>query len=204
MDTQPPYSQGDTPSQYPPGAPMQYPPQPNPYAPQGSGWQTLPPGYTPQVPPSYPPTPPGYQTMPSGPYAPPPPGYTPPPPGYAPASRPIYPPPPYAPPPGYVSPYTGAQQWGQMQQRPSGAPVAVEAILALFGFYGIGWLMAGNTTTGVLLLIGGWVWDAIAIGGTVLTFGFGGCIFGPLHIAFVAVSSVMLSNYLKSGRASLS
>jgi hypothetical protein len=205
MDGQPdhstPYSQGGTPSPYTPGEPTYNPPMAQPYMSQDPGWQTLPSGYAPQVPPShtlpgydpasqpvYPPphhTPPGYQTFPSGAYAPPPPGYAP-------------------PPPGYGLPYAIPQPSWPVQQRPSGTPVAVEAILALFGFYGIGWLMAGNTTTGVLLLIGGLVWDIIAVLGTVFTLGVGACIFGPIHIGLVVLSSVLLSDYLKSGRATLS
>jgi hypothetical protein len=81
--------------------------------------------------------------------------------------------------------------------RRDGTPVIVEVIGAIFGFYGIGWLMVGETTTGVLLLIAGLVWAAIVATGTVLTAGLGACCFVPLHAVFIAISAVSLWNHIK-------
>ena len=77
---------------------------------------------------------------------------------------------------------------------PAGSAIAVEAILAIFGFYGIGWLMSGKTTTGTLLLVGGLVWAAIAIFIAVFTAGFGLCCLVPIHGLFIVLSTVMLAN----------
>jgi hypothetical protein len=72
--------------------------------------------------------------------------------------------------------------------------VAVEAICSLFGIYGVGWLMSGKTAVGIPLLIGGFVWAAIVIVGTIITAGLGLCCFGPLHLIFIATSTVLLAN----------
>lgn len=77
---------------------------------------------------------------------------------------------------------------------PAGSAIAVEAILAIFGFYGIGWLMSGKTTIGALLLIGGFVWALLAIFIAFFTAGFGLCCLVPIHAVFIVLSTVMLSS----------
>jgi hypothetical protein len=120
-----------------------------------------------------------------------------PPPGYMPPA-PILPPPPnygnyggYAqpgPPPGMLMvPKT------QPDQSTRTAAIVVEVILDLFGIYGVGWLIAGETTTGILLLVGSFIWWAIAGIGIFFTAGFGLiCIF-PLNIVFLLLSVILLS-----------
>jgi hypothetical protein len=76
--------------------------------------------------------------------------------------------------------------------------VIIEALSAVFGLFGLGWMMAGRTSTGVLLVLGGLLWDGIAIAGTHVTLGVGACCFIPLHVVFVVLSTVLLSNYIKS------
>jgi hypothetical protein len=72
--------------------------------------------------------------------------------------------------------------------------VAVEAICSPFGIYGVGWLMSDKTAVGIPLLIGDFVWAAIVIIGTIFTAGIGLCRFGPLHLIFIAPSTVLLAN----------
>lgn len=76
--------------------------------------------------------------------------------------------------------------------------LVVEIIASLFGIYGIGWLMSGETTVGILLLIGSFVlyWP-IFIVGAIFTFGFGLLCLGPLGIAAIIVNAIMLNNALK-------
>jgi hypothetical protein len=62
---------------------------------------------------------------------------------------------------------------------------------------GIGWLISGRTSTGVLLLAGYLIWLAVATLLTILTFGLFVFCFAPIHLAVVAVSTVMLYNRLK-------
>ena len=75
--------------------------------------------------------------------------------------------------------------------------LVVEIIASFFGIYGIGWLMAGETTTGVLLLIGSFVlyWP-IFIVGSILTVGLGLVCLGPLAIAAIIVNAILLNNAL--------
>ncbi|HEX9057218.1 MAG TPA: hypothetical protein VF818_06750 [Ktedonobacterales bacterium] len=69
-----------------------------------------------------------------------------------------------------------------------------EAALALFGIYGVGWLMSGKTTVGALLMVGGVFWVIIAIVISIFTAGVGVCCMAPLHFAFIAASTVALAN----------
>ncbi|HEU5347230.1 MAG TPA: hypothetical protein VFU63_01330 [Ktedonobacterales bacterium] len=103
---------------------------------------------------------------------------------------------PAAPPQGYyqlmVQPVVMVQQ-----QTDSSAAVLVECICGFFGFYGIGWLMSGYTTTGILLLLGGFVWKVL-FWLIVLGTGFVGLIcMGPIDLAIWITSGVILSNTLK-------
>ncbi len=77
------------------------------------------------------------------------------------------------------------------------AALVVEIIASLFGIYGIGWLMAGETNIGILLLIGSFVlyWP-IFIMGTIFTLGLGLLCLGPLGIAAIIVNAIMLNNAL--------
>jgi len=79
----------------------------------------------------------------------------------------------------------------------SGALIA-EILLSVFvGIYGVGWLMAGETTTGIILLICSFVvyWP-IMILGTIFTFGIGLLCLGPLAIGAIIVNAILLNNLL--------
>lgn len=115
-----------------------------------------------------------------------PPAYTPPPNDYPPPSPPAY----AAPPQSVASAYVASPA------RPRDTtPVLVEAILAFFGLYGIGWLIAGETTIGVSLLIAGFVWDAIFVVAAFTVIGL--CCVVPLQLIFVALSAFQLNNRLR-------
>ena len=126
-------------------------------------------------------------------------------PGYSnPHTYPPPPPPPYYPtqapfpgmpeqPGGYAMPGMMGPVPPGFGRPPAGSAIAVEAILAIFGFYGIGWLMSGKTSTGALLLVGGLVWAAIALFIAVFTAGFGLCCLVPIHATFIVLSTVMLA-----------
>ena len=103
-------------------------------------------------------------------------------------------PPPSDPQPIYTPPMA---QYGAVPQRPTGAAIALEAILAFFGIYGVGWLMSGNTRTGALIMIAGFVWDLVAGGTIFFTLGAGALCVGPLHLAFIAASTIALANQRK-------
>jgi hypothetical protein len=80
----------------------------------------------------------------------------------------------------------------------SGATV-VEVLLTIFlGIYGIGWLMAGETTTGIILLICSFLlyWP-IMILGTIFTLGIGLACLVPLAIGAIILNAILLSNTIK-------
>ena len=109
-------------------------------------------------------------------------------------SQPIYAPPMvYGPPMVYVPP-------GYAPPPPSGRPgkpeplaVAIEAICALFGIYGIGWLMSRRTGVGLGLLFGGLAWIAVVFIGALFTGGVGCFCLVPLHLLFIAASTIVLA-----------
>lgn len=78
-------------------------------------------------------------------------------------------------------------------------PLIAEVLLSFFlGIYGVGWLMAGETTTGVVLLVCSFlVYYPIVIVGTIITFGLGLLCIGPLAIAAIIVNAILLNNTLK-------
>lgn len=104
--------------------------------------------------------------------------------------------PPYNQPPGYgtvnVTVYNNVGGSNKKTEA-----LVVEIIASLFGIYGIGWLMAGETNTGILLLIGSFVlyWP-IFILGTIFTLGVGLLCLGPLGIAAIIVNAILLNNAL--------
>ncbi len=80
----------------------------------------------------------------------------------------------------------------------SGALIA-EIILSLFGIYGVGWLIAGETTTGIVLLVCSFVlfWP-LAIMIAIFTIGFGVFFCDlPLAVGGIILNAVLLNNALK-------
>ncbi|HVB24920.1 MAG TPA: zinc ribbon domain-containing protein [Ktedonobacteraceae bacterium] len=82
-------------------------------------------------------------------------------------------------------------------QKNNGALVA-EIILSLFGIYGVGWLIGGETAIGIILLVCSFViYLPFVIIGIILTLGLGIFCIGPLSIAAIIVNAILLNNALK-------
>ncbi len=79
-----------------------------------------------------------------------------------------------------------------------GTALILEILPFFFGFLGIGWLYAGNTTAGVLWLLSFLAWNLFAVVADVLTVGFFACIHIPANFALGLVSAVSLSNYTRA------
>lgn len=110
---------------------------------------------------------------------------------------PTFSPPPYVTPPpqpNYVPTYTTTTSKPAKDRT---LALVLEVAAGLFGFLGIGWFYAGNTTAGLLWLIGFWVGNGIAIVLDVVTFGIFACIHVPLAIATLPVSAYLLYKYTK-------
>ncbi|HVB24919.1 MAG TPA: zinc-ribbon domain-containing protein [Ktedonobacteraceae bacterium] len=121
----------------------------------------------------------------------------------------------YNPQQGYVPPqqeYYQQPNYGQPYQQnsinvtvtntassQSSSAVVVEVLLNIFlGIYGVGWLMAGETTTGIIMLICSFVvyWPiTIAIG--IFTVFVGYACWFPLLIAAWIVNAILLNGALK-------
>ncbi len=105
------------------------------------------------------------------------------------------------PPPGYApaAPFPGTVMAAQVKQSPSSGPVIVEVILGLFGIFGVGWLAAGKTPIGLILLVLSAAWWIVAAFAAVHTVFVGCCGIIPLNLVFVAVSASMLHNAMRRG-----
>jgi hypothetical protein len=77
--------------------------------------------------------------------------------------------------------------------------IVTEVLLNVFlGIYGVGWLMAGETTTGIILLICSiLLYWPIMILGTIFTVGLGLICLVPLAIVALIINPILLSNAIK-------
>ncbi len=181
-----------------------------PPIPEQSGYMPPQQFYTPPLAPQ-----PGYMS-PQQSYTPP----LPPQPGYMlpPQPAPYYTPPPQQ---GFIPPqqtYYGPQQNvpPMYQQGPAvnvtvvtntgtggknNTPVIIEVILSIFGIYGVGWLMAGETTTGIILLVCSFLvyWPVMVV---MAIFTIGICDF-PVAIAAVVVNAILLNGALNRKAAQI-
>jgi hypothetical protein len=104
------------------------------------------------------------------------------------------------------SPYTSPQQaqtpysqspYGQAQKKDKSLAIILEILPAFFSIMGIGWIYAGNTNAGIGWLIGFLVWNAVAIFLDIITFGIFLCVHIPVNIGLIALSAILLNNYIK-------
>ena len=76
--------------------------------------------------------------------------------------------------------------------------LVVEIILSLFGLFGVGWLMAGETTIGTVLLVCSiFLYWPLLILGTIFTFGLGLICLGPLAIGAIILNILLLNKVLE-------
>jgi hypothetical protein len=86
----------------------------------------------------------------------------------------------------------------QQPSKSRSTALLLEILPGLFGVYGIGWIYGNKMGPGLALLIGGLIWDVIAIVIDVATAGFGFICSLPVNIAAVVISSLMIHNYTKN------
>lgn len=100
-----------------------------------------------------------------------------------------------APAPGYApaAPLPAPRQGGK-------AAVVVEAICGIVGLFGIGWLMSGVVTTGLLLLVGGIIWDVVGFFFGISTSGLAFAVVVAVNIVVLIISSALLNRRLTTGR----
>lgn len=105
-------------------------------------------------------------------------------------SRPLYP-------PASVTPKAPPQVIYIVRDSPSSAPVIIEVIGGLFGFYGIGWLVGGYVVTGTLMLIGSLLLTSVWLLVTIATVGVGLFCIIPANLAILLTSTLSLNSRLK-------
>ncbi len=104
------------------------------------------------------------------------------------------PPQPPAPSP-YPTGYT--QAYGSPALKDRTLALVLEILPALFGVFGIGRLYSGDTTTGVIWLIGGLVWAGIQVLIAVFTAGIGCFCTIPINLVAVGLAGYLLNNFIK-------
>jgi hypothetical protein len=80
----------------------------------------------------------------------------------------------------------------------SSSAVLVEFALSLIGIFGIGWILAGETLIGIILLVGSLLlyWPVMFLG-TLLTLGLGLICLGPFAVAAIICNAFFLNRFLK-------
>ncbi len=76
-----------------------------------------------------------------------------------------------------------------------GTALILEILPFFVSVLGVGWIYAGNTTAGILWLIGYFLWNGFAVVLDILTLGFFGCIHVPMNIVLLLISTISLNNY---------
>ncbi len=95
------------------------------------------------------------------------------------------------------SAYAGSGKTTIAVSNKNDSALIVEVILSLFGLFGIGWLIAGETVTGVVLLVCSiLIYWPIMIIGTMFTFGIGLICLGPLAIGAIILNTLLLNTLL--------
>ncbi len=91
-----------------------------------------------------------------------------------------------------------------VQSTGSDAPLIAEIVLSLFGIFGVGWILGGETTIGVILLLCSiFIYWPVMILGTVFTLGIGLICLGPLAISAIIINALLCNRILKRRAARL-
>jgi hypothetical protein len=113
------------------------------------------------------------------------------------------PPPPASPPPAappYQQPYQQPYPppaYGQPMRKERSLAFILEIGLGIFGLFGIGRLYLGDNTTGLIWLIGGIVWDFVAVLIAAFSLGFGCLCTIPVNLVAVGIASYLLNQYIQ-------
>ncbi|GAC1389904.1 MAG: hypothetical protein NVS4B11_10210 [Ktedonobacteraceae bacterium] len=119
----------------------------------------------------------------------------------------------YVPMPQQQAPGYGATSYGSIypqghvtvvQSSASDAALIAEIVLSLFGVFGVGWILGGETTVGIILLICSiFIYWPVMILGTLFTLGMGLICLGPLAIGVIILNALLCNSILKRRAARL-
>jgi len=106
---------------------------------------------------------------------------------------PLYTPPAYTPSPTFTVPIPP----GALPHKERSLALILEIVGGLFGLPGIGWIYAGQTNAGIILLVVMIIINALGLFGALITF-FGTCLCSiPLNLVVMGVSSYLLYTHTK-------
>ena len=96
-----------------------------------------------------------------------------------------------------MEPPYSPQQYAQRPAKDKSVALILEILPGLFGLLGFSWIYSNQTSTGVMWLVGTFVWDIIALIIIALTAGFGCFCTIPVNIVLIVVSAVSLNSHAK-------
>jgi hypothetical protein len=73
----------------------------------------------------------------------------------------------------------------------------LEIIFGIFSLLGVGHVYSGRTWLGIALMVGWWVYIAVAGFLSTITLGLGACLFVPLYIAVPIISGIQARTYMQ-------
>jgi hypothetical protein len=73
----------------------------------------------------------------------------------------------------------------------------LETIFGLFGLLGVGHVYAGRIVLGIALMIGWWIYLAIAAVVITITVGVAACLFMPISLAVPIISGIQARTYIQ-------
>jgi len=71
----------------------------------------------------------------------------------------------------------------------------LEIIFGIFSLLGIGHVYSGRTLLGIAMMVGWWIYIAFAGFISVVTLGFGACLFVPIYFAVPIISGIQARTY---------
>jgi hypothetical protein len=103
----------------------------------------------------------------------------------------------------FVSPYqfsarTHAPHFTSVQAPNLSNALTIEVVLSLIGIFGVGWIMAGQITIGILFLLGSifFYWPMLILS-TMFTDGLSLLCLVPMAIGLIIFNAVLLNGYIK-------
>lgn len=73
----------------------------------------------------------------------------------------------------------------------------LEILFGIFGLLGVGHVYTGRMVLGIVLMVGWWIYIAIAATVSTLTLGIAGCLFGPIYLAGPIISGIQARTYMQ-------
>ncbi len=73
----------------------------------------------------------------------------------------------------------------------------LETIFGLFGLLGVGHVYAGRIVLGIALMIGWWIYLAVAAAVITITVGVAACLFAPISLAVPIISGIQARTYIQ-------